>query len=267
MSRVQSQPSPIQNPSSVSSLGYQQLSPGLRAKLDGLSMDELRCLLAHQWAQEPVWAEQNIPQVPKVRSAINEDSGYLNPSSSGYLNPSGQTRRESCHQDRDQEQKEKMVTADPILMDLAKAVENNPKNCMAHIRLGQTMHAKGLLTEAEELYQKAIVLDPKVASDAHYGLGLIYQTQNQLDKAHEQFTKATAANSTNPKAYYAQGLVCVEKHDWHNAILAFRKAVEQNHYFADAYVRLGLALKDQQRIEDKLAEYQKLITSITVISG
>ena len=80
-----------------------------------------------------------------------------------------------------------------------KAIENAPQHWPIFFNLAVSLGALGKFLEATEAYQKVLSLKPD-CKEAHFGLGNLYWAQNNLDAAKEQFSAASALDSSYTEA-------------------------------------------------------------------
>ena len=93
---------------------------------------------------------------------------------------------------------------------------------------------------AEELYKKAIELDPRLAI-AYTNLGNILFRRGDAEGAEGYYAKALAIDDRQPEAHYNLGYVMLERGDAAGAAKAFEQAIERDSRFADAHFNLAMA--------------------------
>ncbi len=92
-------------------------------------------------------------------------------------------------------------------------------------------------------FKKAIVLKPDFA-DAHFQLGLLYsRNPAMLAQAQTSFEGALALGYVKPEIYRNIGSVNIKLGKFDDAVTQFRKALELNPDYADAYFQLADALR------------------------
>jgi tetratricopeptide (TPR) repeat protein len=98
------------------------------------------------------------------------------------------------------------------------------------------------LAKAADAYQKAIALK---ADDSayHNNFALVLAQEKKFDEAQAELTKAAQIDPTNAgKFYYNLGAVYVNTGNGEAATAAFKKALELDPNYADAYYQYGLSL-------------------------
>jgi tetratricopeptide (TPR) repeat protein len=94
--------------------------------------------------------------------------------------------------------------------------------------------------EAEELYRRALELDPELAI-AHTNLGNIRFRRGDEQGAEELYRRALEIDERQPEAHYNLGYVMLERGEPKRAIGYFEKALESDPRFADAHFNLAMA--------------------------
>jgi tetratricopeptide (TPR) repeat protein len=105
-----------------------------------------------------------------------------------------------------------------------------------------------------EAYQKAITLK---ADDAafHNNYALVLAQQKKVDEAQAEITKAAQLDTTNAGKYYFNlGALYVNSGNSDPAAVAFKKAIELDPNYADAYYQYGLSLMGKATLNgDKMS--------------
>jgi Tfp pilus assembly protein PilF len=79
-------------------------------------------------------------------------------------------------------------------------------------------------------------------AEAHFSTGVMHLREGRLDLALQEMKQAVKADPKNPYLQKGLGQACAAKHEWKDAIEAFRKALELNPYYVDVRNDLGTAL-------------------------
>ncbi|MFH0918673.1 MAG: tetratricopeptide repeat protein [Candidatus Omnitrophota bacterium] len=132
------------------------------------------------------------------------------------------------------------------------------KNDDEYFKLGDFYWKQGKIHQAEELFKKAIELNPR-NDDAYTGLGWFYRGQGQLPKAEELFKKAIELNPKNDRAYTGLGWASLEQGKSSQAEEFFKKAVKINPRKEDAYTGLGQLYLDQSKFSQAEEVFKKAI--------
>ncbi len=96
--------------------------------------------------------------------------------------------------------------------------------------------------EAEQLYKKAVELDPKL-SIAYTNLGNIRFRRGDVVAAEELYRRALEVDDRQPEAHYNLGYVMLERGQAQRAIPYFQKAIQADPKFSDAHFNLAMALE------------------------
>lgn len=98
-------------------------------------------------------------------------------------------------------------------------------------------------SKAEEMYQKALELDPALAN-ALTNLGNVRFRRGFPDEAEAYYKRALAIDADQPEAYYNLGFLYYERGDAAQAVRCFEHAVQSDPAFADAHFNLAMALEE-----------------------
>ena len=117
-------------------------------------------------------------------------------------------------------------------------------------------------SEAVLAFQEAVRLDPNLA-EAHFRLGLGYESLGKREEAESQYKKAVEAykkyleeNREDPEAHYALGQTYANLGQYSEAIREYREATKLKTDDPDIYYDLGVA-------HTKLAQYDAAATAFS----
>ncbi len=130
-----------------------------------------------------------------------------------------------------------------------QALELNPKNEKALYNLGLVAADLKRPAEAREYFLKAIEADPMLA-EAYAGLGLSYLQEKNWDEAIRQLRRAGELGYRSPVLNVNLSYAYLNKKDWPKAEAQARQAIQQQPDLATAYNNLGIALAQQNRLEE-----------------
>ena len=119
--------------------------------------------------------------------------------------------------------------------------------------------------DAEELYKKAIELDPQLAI-AYTNLGNIRFRRNDEAGAEVLYRRALELDDRQPEAHYNLGYVMLERGYASRAVTYFEQAIKSDPRFADAHFNLAMAheaLSDRARARVHWMRYLELEPSGT----
>jgi tetratricopeptide (TPR) repeat protein len=155
---------------------------------------------------------------------------------------------------------------DNAIQEYANALELNPDNFEAHLKLGFLLYnAKKIHKEGMAHYQKAIQLDP---SDPriHHDLGMALLHQRQFDQAIGYLSEAlkrmpngldTQYNAVD--MHHNLGLAFFHAGKSQEAIAHFSEAIRRDPNKAEAHYSLALALAAQRDLDGTLKHYAKAV--------
>ena len=141
---------------------------------------------------------------------------------------------------------------DTAIQSFQKASELDPKqnvvwgrlaDCYINMAATKTgAEQEDALNKGVEAYQKAIELKPD-APEYHNNYALALAKQKKFADAQAELTKAAQLDPTSAgKYYYNLGAVLVNTGQTDQAIEAFKKAIEVDPNYAEAYLQYGIAL-------------------------
>jgi DNA-binding transcriptional MerR regulator len=98
----------------------------------------------------------------------------------------------------------------------------------------------GSFDEAEELYRRAVDLDPHLAI-AYTNLGNIRFRRGDEKGAEELYRRALEIDDRQPEAHYNLGYVLLERGDARRSVPCFQRALDADPRFGDAHFNLAMA--------------------------
>ena len=135
---------------------------------------------------------------------------------------------------------------------MEKKVSIAPEKASSYLNLGVMYAKKGDFEKAEEKYQEAMELDPKVIPVAAKNLGYLYMEKGEVDKAQEMFIKVIKENPEikDDKFFYAFGTSYFLQNQYEQAETYLKKAVGINDRFPASQINLALVLIKQEKIDE-----------------
>ncbi len=124
--------------------------------------------------------------------------------------------------------------------------------------LGQVAAARGDIPGAAAWMTEASDLLPKALNVAFQASHFNHLAGN-FDAALDLIDRALALSPLNPTLFYARGLALGALGRHEEEIASYRKAIEIKDDFVDAYVNMGVALRDMRRFDDALAAFKTAI--------
>ncbi len=130
----------------------------------------------------------------------------------------------------------------------------------AHSGLGSELYDGRDIITAMNQYQQALKISPEF-SEAILGMGMCYYSLKDHNKAQSHFTRVIKIQPANPKALYMLGQLSMAKKNYESAIYFYRKAIDANHSYKDAY----LAISDAYREKGDLVNMQVYINRMKML--
>ena len=119
-------------------------------------------------------------------------------------------------------------------------------------------HQSGQLKEAEEIYKKILVINPRHSDSLHL-LGLIAQQIGKLDMALNLINKAIQNNPGSPLYYCNLGNVLLEQRRFEDAISSYKNALRLNPDDANVLYNMGNAFRADYKLNEAISCYKKTI--------
>ncbi|MDB5098424.1 MAG: hypothetical protein JWM80_2845 [Cyanobacteria bacterium RYN_339] len=123
---------------------------------------------------------------------------------------------------------------------------------------GLDAFAAGDHETAREKLEAAVAAEPYL-TQAWVPLGLIYMHQGRYGEAEEHLFQAMCLDAENPKIHYHLGEVALGRKDAISAEYCFKKAIDLNPNYTDAYIKLGLTMLEEKRLEDATKLFEKAV--------
>jgi len=137
-----------------------------------------------------------------------------------------------------------------------QAINQDPNNAEAHLRLGMSYAALDKKTESEDEYKKAIELFKKRIQsdskdgDAFFYLGEAHSFLHQDEEAARSYRQATKLKPEDEEAFYQLGMAETRLAHYPEAAAAFKKALELDPNDYRATDALENAKEGTQRIKE-----------------
>lgn len=125
-----------------------------------------------------------------------------------------------------------------------------------YMSLGEIAADLGDYQKAGLYFAKAIETNP-TSWEAHNNLGIMYYKQKDYANALASFDKSIKSHSKNPNAFYMLGKIVDVNMKGELAVSFYKKAIQYNPQFADAYLALSGALLNLGDMENAIINQQK----------
>jgi predicted O-linked N-acetylglucosamine transferase (SPINDLY family) len=148
----------------------------------------------------------------------------------------------------------------PSLASHAKANVSGDREQLAlsSIERGNALEDAGLLEQAMQCYESAIITAPHLAR-AHLSRGNILLATGSVQAALAAYSRALALNPQYAPAHYNAGNAYLHLASKDKALSSYARAIELSPEFADAHVALGGILVDLNRFAEAEACYRQAL--------
>jgi tetratricopeptide (TPR) repeat protein len=109
-----------------------------------------------------------------------------------------------------------------------------------------------------EMLETAIAHVPE-DHEAHFNLGVVYQSSGVLDAALACFSRAARLSPESADAHYNAATALHELGRSDEAVTTYRHAIDANARYAPAYAGLAYALRGLGRLEEALTAYENAV--------
>lgn len=138
------------------------------------------------------------------------------------------------------------------------AIALDPKNPKYHLRLAQLALTIDDRELAKEELETALALKKNYTEAIQLQSEIAIADEN-IEEAIDKVTSIVRLEPTNPSRYFQLGLLYESNNDIELATAAYRRAVELNTNYADARYMLALQYIKQALIDEALAELEKIL--------
>lgn len=139
-------------------------------------------------------------------------------------------------------------------------LDEEPKNALAHYKLGCFRHMKGAFNEAISFLEEALSLNPDLV-DAYYHLSLSYAALNDLETATDHIELFLHYHPDSAVGHFQAALLSKRMGKNDSALSSLVEAINLKPDFGAAYSQLGQIYHDLKRYDDAAIAYQKALES------
>jgi predicted TPR repeat methyltransferase len=126
------------------------------------------------------------------------------------------------------------------------------------IKMGQTLHRRGLFPEAENIYRQILSIAPDQPEALHF-LGVLFHQAGRHDDAVNLIRASLEVDPAYADAYNNLGNVLKEQGQPQAAEESYRRAIEIKPDFADAHNNLAAVLAEQERHAEAIVACRRAI--------
>ena len=134
-------------------------------------------------------------------------------------------------------------------------VKKSPDSEIAHYNLGVIYASQDQLDKAIAEYQTALQLKPDYAK-AHNNLGFAYASKGIVDMSIAEYRTALRLNPDFAEAHNNLGIAYSSQGQWDKAIVEFQTALLLKPDYAEAPFNLGIAYVSQNQLDRAIVEFQ-----------
>ena len=146
--------------------------------------------------------------------------------------------------------------------DLHSVQNLSPNSAPAMVNLAKVFVAEGNLTEAVNLYERALASDG-VNFDALSGLANVLSREKQFERAHQKLNQTIQANAARtdilPALHYLNAKVFTWQRNAEAAEAELKRAIEIDDNYLPAYTAYAAILVERNQIAGAVEEYKKIV--------
>ncbi len=136
-----------------------------------------------------------------------------------------------------------------------KAIEEEPKNAVGYINMGNVFASLGDPEKAEPFFQQAITLDED-AGTAYYGLANLYFNNERYEEASKLYEKAIQKGVNEADAYYMLGKSLERSDQTKLALPYLQRATELAPNDLEARLSYGILLANMELFTQAAEEFK-----------
>ncbi|MBI3565441.1 MAG: RdgB/HAM1 family non-canonical purine NTP pyrophosphatase [Elusimicrobia bacterium] len=144
------------------------------------------------------------------------------------------------------------------LDEIQRALNENPKDPVAHMLLGVAQYWNGLVDDSIASYKTALALNPD-DPETHLLLGISYAWKEDAKGAEAEFRRATELDPTRADGYMNLGSIRESLGDYPGALEMSRKAVDMDKKNPLYRYQLGSVYRKLGRDADAVAEFGEAV--------
>ena len=139
-----------------------------------------------------------------------------------------------------------------------KKLKETPGDHVKYNMIGNYYLELGQPAKARTYFERTVHLEPDYA-DGHYNLGVLLESEGQLERAVERYRRAVESKSGYAQAHNNLGNVLLSQGKQEEALRQYRLALRARPDFAEAHNNAGNALQAQGRVEEALIHYRRAL--------
>lgn len=167
--------------------------------------------------------------------------------------------------ERDAEMRAKLASAylaldevDNAEAQARRAVEIDPANALACLKLGETLYQAGRYSDASAYALQAVQIDPQNA-DAQLLMGDVYEKLGRQESARAAFENARKLTPESPRPLLKLGNLRLQIGDYDQARQLFLEAVKLDPEFVPAHNNLGVLARQLNDFEEARDRFRQVV--------
>ena len=136
-----------------------------------------------------------------------------------------------------------------------KTIQTSPDSLVANGGLGMVYMERGMLSEAQALFERVIKLYPG-HHKGYYNLGLNYHRKGEFKKAMEYFNRSVTLKPESVKGHYNLATLYARQGNMDLAIRHYARVIELDPDIVEAHYNLGMAYAVQKRLPDAISQWE-----------
>jgi tetratricopeptide (TPR) repeat protein len=142
---------------------------------------------------------------------------------------------------------------------LQQVVRGDPENAFARSIMGMILYQEGNIARSREELEKAIELNPKNLSDAHYNLGIVLSSLGQNAEAAASYERALEIDPTRGDYCMALARTYAKMGEGEKAAALYGRSIELGYDSLRAYLGRGSTLAKLHRFDEAEACYREAL--------
>lgn len=150
------------------------------------------------------------------------------------------------------------LSAEDRIQALEEMKQKYPNDPYLYLALGNLYYDEFISGDAQDNFQKALALDPKM-NEARVSLAVLYFELGEIDSAKALLEEALRINPKDVNALTRMGIYYYGEKDVAKAVNYFTRAIQLDPKCVEARYNLGLAFAEAGLLSEAIVEWQKIL--------